>query len=188
MPITLVSPSVAYLPSYVAALEAGWSPDNVRGLVATNEQLAAIADDADAFVAGLNTRDPGGRTIKLLDGTVMPRLWAFTRWIWDGAFCGSISLRWRPGGSTLPEHVPGHIGFAVVPWKRGRGFATEALRQILPEARAVGLDYVELTTLPDNRTSQRVITANRGVQVGQFEKVASLGGGETLLFRIDLVA
>ena len=186
MSINLVSPSIAHLPSYVAALEAGWSPDNVRGLVATKEQLAAIALDPDAFVAGLNARDPGGRTIKLLDGTVMPRLWAFTRWIWDDAFCGSISLRWRPGGSTLPEHVPGHIGFAVVPWKRGQGFATEALKSILPEARTLGLDYVELTTLPDNLASQRVVTANGGVLVGRFEKSPHLGGGETLLFRIDL--
>ena len=187
MSISLVSPSLAHLPSYVAALEAGWSPDNVRGLVATEEQLAAIALDPDAFVGGLNTRDPGGRTVKLLDGTVMPRLWAFTRWMWDGAFCGAISLRWRPGGSTLPEHVPGHIGFAVVPWKRGQGFATEALRSILPEARALGLDYVELTTLPDNFASQRVVTANGGLLVRSFEKSPHLGGGETLLFRIDLV-
>ena len=184
--VALVSPSLAHLPSYVAALETGWSPDNVRGLVATKEQLAAIANDPDAFVAGLNDADPRGRTITLLDGVVVPRLWAFTRWIWDGDFCGSITFRWRSGGSTLPEHVPGHIGFAVVPWTRGKGCATEALRLILPEACAGGLDYVELTTLPDNLASQRVIEANGGRFVKQFEKSPHLGGGETLLFRIDL--
>ena len=188
MSVDLVAPARAHLPSYVAALEAGWSPDNVRGIVATNEQLAAIARDADAFLAGLSKTDPDGRTITLLDGALVPRQHAFTRWIWDGDFCGSISLRWRPGGSTLPDHVPGHIGFAVVPWKRGKGCATEALRLILPEARARGLDYVELTALADNAVSQRVIERNGGVFVKRFEKSPHLGGGETLLFRIDFVA
>lgn len=186
MPATLVAPSLAHLPSYVAALEANWSPDNVRGLVATHEQLASIARDPAAFVAGFSEEAPGGRTITLLDGAVVPRQWAFTRWIWDGEFGGSITFRWRPGGSTLPDHVPGHIGFAVVPWKRGKGYATEALRLILPEARARGLDYVELTALEDNAVSRRVIERNGGVFVKRFEKSPHLGGGETLLFRIDL--
>ncbi len=188
MPVALAAASRAHLPSYVAALEAGWSPDNIRGLVATREQLAAIAADADAFVAGFSKEDPGGRTITLPDGAVVPRQWAFTRWIWDGDFCGAISFRWRPGGSTLPDHVPGHIGFAVVPWKRGQGCATQALRLILPEARARGLDCVELTAQEDNLASRRVIEANGGVFVKRCEKSPHLGGGETLLFRIDLTS
>lgn len=186
MTVELVAPSRAHLASYVAALEAGWSSDNIRGLVATREQLAAIAADADAFVAGFSKEDPDGRTIALMDGAVVPRQWAFTRWIWDGDFCGSITFRWRPGGSTLPDHVPGHIGFAVVPWKRGKGCATEALRLILPEARVRGLAYVELTAQEDNLASRRVIEANGGTFVRRFEKSPHLGGGETLLFRIDL--
>lgn len=184
--IDLVAPARPHLASYVAALEAGWSPDNIRGLVATREQLAAIARDADAFLAGFSKEDPDGRMITLPDGNVVPRQWAFTRWMWDGDFCGSITLRWRPGGSTLPDHVPGHVGFAVVPWKRGRGCATDALRLLLPEARARGLDYVELTALEENAASRHVIEANGGVFVKTFEKSPHLGGGETLLFRIDL--
>ena len=55
--------------------------------------------------------------------------------MWDGEFCGSIGFRWQPGTSTLPPYVLGHIGYAVVPWKRGRGYATQALALLLPEAR-----------------------------------------------------
>ena len=36
----LVAPSIERLPQYAAALERGWSPDNLRGV--SQEQLAAI--------------------------------------------------------------------------------------------------------------------------------------------------
>ena len=39
----LVWPSRQYLSSYVAALERGWSPDNVRGQAASEEELERIA-------------------------------------------------------------------------------------------------------------------------------------------------
>ena len=80
----------------------------------------------------------------------------------------------------------GHIGYAVVPWKRGRGYATEALRKLLPEAKAEGLRYVEITTLPGNVPSQRVILANGGVLVEEFTAPASLGGRRHLRYRVPL--
>jgi predicted acetyltransferase len=159
----LVAPSMDLLPSYVAALETGWSPNNVRNVSA--EQLEAIRENAVAFVAGLTMQ---GGTITLPDGKVIPKLPFIARWIWDGEFCGSISLRWQEGTDALPAYVLGHIGYAVVPWKRGRGYATEALRQILVEARHAGLRRVEITTDPDNRASQRVIERNGGRYVDSF--------------------
>ncbi|TIP32876.1 MAG: GNAT family N-acetyltransferase, partial [Mesorhizobium sp.] len=95
-------------------------------------------------------------------------------------------LRWQRGTSALPPHVLGHIGYAVVPWKEGRGYATEALRLMLGEARAVGLDHVEITTDLDNLASQKVILANGGILIGRFAKVAAYGGAESLKYRIDL--
>jgi predicted acetyltransferase len=74
----------------------------------------------------------------------------------------------------------------VVPWKRNRGYATTALRVLLPEARAVGLPFVELTTDLVNLASQRVITANGGVLVEEFDKPAAYGGAPSLRFRIQL--
>jgi len=41
--------------------------------------------------------------------------------MWDDEFAGSIGFRWQPGTSALPPHCLGHIGYAVVPWKQGRG-------------------------------------------------------------------
>ena len=185
-PMALVWPAERYLASYVAALERGWSGDNVRGEAATKEELEAISHDPAAFLAGLVDREAKGPPIEMPDGSTAERLPGYRRWMWDGEFCGSIGFRWRPGTSELPPHVLGHIGYSVVPWKQGRGYATLALKGILDEAKAEGLAYVELTADPDNIPSQRVITANGGVLVGRFTKTAAHGGAESLRFRIDL--
>lgn len=184
--IEIVKPALEHLPSYKAALERGWSPDNVRLLEATREQLAAIEEDPVAFLDSLDDREAKGPPLTLPDGTKGPRLPGFRRWIWDGEAAGSVGFRWQPGTSALPSHVLGHIGYAVVPWKRGRGYATEALRLMLAEARAVGLDYVEITAKPDNPASQKVILANGGRLAGRFFEDIAYGGAESLKFRIDL--
>jgi predicted acetyltransferase len=158
----LVEPSLEYLPSYAAALATGWSPNNVTNVSA--EQLAAIERDPAAFIADLTRQ---GGTITLPDGTVVPKLPFILRWMWDGDFCGSISLRW-PADTNGPPPLLGHIGYAVVPWKRGRGYTSEALRLTLIEALSVGLRRVEITTDPDNLTSQRVIEKNGGRFVESF--------------------
>jgi len=181
----LVRPSELHLPSYVAALERGWSADNTRP-EAGQEELARIRSDAHAFLASMEDRDARGPPINLPDGSVVKRLPGFHRWMWDGEFCGSIGLRWQPGTTTLPPHCLGHIGYAVVPWKQGRGFGTAALAQLLPEARAVGLPFVEITTDPDNLASQRIILANGGVLTEHFIKPPQYGGKPGLRFQIRL--
>ena len=180
----LVWPAREYLPDYVSALERGWSPDNVRGEVAAREELEKIAKDADAFLTSLVDREAKAGPITLPDGSIVPRLPGYRRWLWDGEFCGSIGFRWQPGTTALPPHCLGHIGFSVVPWKRRRGYATLALRLLLPEAKSEGLEFVEITTDPTNTGSQRVIEANGGVLVERFNKPAQYGGTEGLRYRI----
>jgi len=186
MEMTLVWPARQYLPSYVAALERGWSPDNVRGSVAAQEELERIASDPDAFLASLVDREASGHPIILPDGTKVPRLPGYRRWLWDGEFCGSIGFRWQRGTEALPPHCLGHIGYAVVPWRQRRGYATRALREVLQEAKAERLRYVEITTSPDNMASKRVIEANGGVLVEEFVKPAALGGTRELRYRVHV--
>jgi predicted acetyltransferase len=182
----LVWPARDYLPGYVEALRRGWSSDNLREEEAAREELACIAADADAFLASLIDREAAGEAIVLPDGTPARRLPGYRRWMWDGEFCGSIGFRWQPGTEALPPHCLGHIGYSVVPWKRGRGYATQALRELLRDARTEGLRYVEITTLPANAPSQRVILANGGVLVEEFTAPAALGGKRHLKYRVQL--
>jgi predicted acetyltransferase len=184
--MTLVWPSREYLFSYVAALERGWSPDSLRGEVVALEELARIAADADAFLASLVDKEAARGPVTLPDGTTAPRLPGYRRWMWDGEFCGSIGLRWQRGTEALPPYCLGHIGYGVVPWKQRRGYATRALREVLREARAEGLRYVELTTDTDNVASQRVVEANGGVIVERFVTPPALGAQLKLRYRVQL--
>ena len=172
----LVWPAKRYLASYIAALERGWSPNNLRPEVA-QEELEQIADGPDDFLTSLVELDVANRWITLPDGTSVPKFPGYRRWMWDGEFCGSIALRYQTGTEELPPSCLGHIGYSVVPWKQRRGYATQALREMLPEALAEGLRHIEVTTQPDNVASRRVIEANGGMLIEEFVKPAGYGGG-----------
>ena len=181
--LRLVAPSLAGLPGYTAALAAGWSPDTTQDVSA--EQLVAIRRDPAAFLADL-TRQDG--TIRTASGAEVPRLPSRVFWLDDGEFCGIINLRYVSGSDTLPDYVSGHIGYAVVPWKRRCGYATRALSLMLPVAREVGLTRIEITCDEDNEPSRRVIEKNGGVFIGTRPPELSrrAGGPTKLVFRIDL--
>lgn len=184
--IELVRAEMCHLPGYVAALERGWNADSSRGLTAVREELAEIEADASRFVGRQFDREAKGPPITLPDGTKVPRLPGYRLWIWDGEFCGIVDLRWQPGTMALPDYTMGHLGYAVVPWKRGRGYAKAALGIMLGHARAEGLEYVELTTDPENEASQKVIAAHGGVLHERFTKPPQYGGKPGLRFRIPL--
>src|SRR5881392_4125781 len=161
----LVRPALPYLASYTDALERGWSPDNLRPEAARDE-LERITHDPTRFLAEQLDREAKGPLVTLPDGSTARRLPGYRKWMWDGEFCGVIGLRWQPGTVALPPHVLGHIGFAVVPWKRRKGYATRALALMLPVARGVGLRRLQIICDQDNEPSRRVILANGGILTG----------------------
>jgi predicted acetyltransferase len=181
----LVCPAQEYLSGYIHALEQGWSPDNRRPQAAV-EELARIANDPTRFLSEQVDREAKGPPVILPDGNAVPRLPGYAMWMWDGEFCGSISLRWQPGTTELPAYCLGHIGYSVVPWKRQRGYATRALQLLLPQARAEGLAFVKLTTDADNIASRRVIEANGGELVERSYQTSESDGVERLGYRILL--
>lgn len=181
----LVRPTAEHLASYREALWRGWSADNVRGAIAAAEELAKIEASPEQFLQSMEDREAKGDPVKLPDGSVVKRIPGFRRWIWDGDFAGSIGLRWQPGTTDLPPHCLGHIGYAVVPWKQRRGYATRALRLMVREAAALGLPFVEVTTDPENVPSRRVIEAAGGNLFEHFVKPAQFGGHPGLRYRIS---
>ena len=188
--LKLVWPAPEHLTSYRAALESGWSPNNLRPEEG-REELALIQADSDAFLATLVDMEGKGAPVKQPDGSLVPRLPGYRKWMWvdddtGGAFCGSIGFRWQKGSNALPPYCLGHIGYAVVPWKRHMGYATQALALLLKEAPAQGLAYVEITTDPDNLISQRVVQANGGLLMEKFFTTAEIGHKTELRWRITL--
>lgn len=181
----LVRPEMRYYKSFVEGIRrAALVSDSFFQYEARD--LAKISADPEGFIRKQQSIDGGGEPVVLPDGSTVPRLPNINRWMWDGEICGRIQLRWAEGTTDLPPYCLGHIGYGVFPWKRQRGYASEALRQILPVAKELGLAFVELTTDVDNVISQKVISTNGGIEVEKFIKPQSSGGGDAIKFRIAL--
>ncbi len=181
-PLRLVPPCRALLGGYADALARGWSPNTEQDV--SRQELASLRRDPGAFVADLVSQEG---SIVLGDGRIVPRLPFRLFWIHDGAFVGSINFRYRPGTEALPDYCSGHIGYAVVPWKRRRGYATWALGAVLAMAPEIGLPGVIVTCDEDNDASRRVIEANGGRLV-ELRPHPRDAGRQKLVFRISLRA
>jgi predicted acetyltransferase len=79
----------------------------------------------------------------------------------DGEIIGRASLRFELNTYLLERG--GHIGYAVAPAHRRKGYATEILRQALVVIRAEGVNPVLVVCNEDNVASSRTIERNGGV-------------------------
>ncbi len=82
----------------------------------------------------------------------------------EGHLVGRASVRHRL--NPWLERWGGHIGYAVRPAFRRRGYATEVLRQSLVVARSVGVELALVTCDVDNVGSAAVIERCGGVLEG----------------------
>lgn len=83
-----------------------------------------------------------------------------------GSIVGIIDLR-----HTLNAFLKdfGNCGYSVRPSERGKGYATEMLRQILEIARDAGLTELHLSVERENAPSVKTILKNGGVYERSFE-------------------
>ncbi len=149
----LVRPTLDAFGGYEDALMRGWAPDPRR-----TGDAAYVAAELDALRA-----DRAGYLDRLLtfpapaesDSPTTPVNHAL--WISDGEFAGKADLRFVPATGAVPDGVPGHVGYSIVPWKQGRGYATAALRALMAFARAKGLTGLQILCNVENTASRTVV-------------------------------
>ena len=122
---------------------------------------AELGQEDFEFLLGWSSQDWEGYLAELdreKRGIELPAGWVpstFLVGVVPGHLVGRVSIRHRLN-AKLTE-VGGHIGYVTRPAFRGRGYATEMLRQALAVAREVGLDRVLLTCDDSNLTSAATI-------------------------------
>lgn len=125
------------------------------------------ADDFD-FLLGYSEKRGFGEYLEQLgaheQGIGLPDGWVRSALL--GAFIdeqlvGRTSIRYELTSDLL--HVGGHIGYAVRPEFRRRGYAGQILRRSLDVLAARGTEYALVTCSDDNLASAKTIRACGGV-------------------------
>jgi len=79
---------------------------------------------------------------------------------------GRLSIRHRL--SEFTKIYGGHIGYAITEKYRGRGYATEMLKQSVPICANLGIQEILLTVGKDNISSKQVIKKCGGIFIDSF--------------------
>lgn len=158
MKTILVTPALAYMPSYLDALREGHRLG--AATVTSPEDIAKIEKNPQAFLDDLLGPKPPTRINEL--GKEVERVPQSMVWLVEnGVFVGDAGIRHKLTPEL--EISGGHIGYGVRPSFQGKGYATDLLRQCLIWVRDnLALPRVMLTCRTDKEASARVIEKNEG--------------------------
>jgi predicted acetyltransferase len=141
-------------------------PDDEAAVVAAHRAMTLA--DGFPFALRYETGMPWTAYLERLEswrcGNHLPSDWVPATFLVadvGGQVVGRTSIRHRLNDFLAREG--GHIGYGVVAEHRGRGYATEILRQSLVIARAAGVDRVLVVCEDENVPSARVIERCGGV-------------------------
>lgn len=79
----------------------------------------------------------------------------------DKKFIGKVNIRHRLNDNLLK--TGGHIGYAIRPSERKKGYGTKILKLALPKAKKLGIKKALITCDEDNIGSRKIIEANGGI-------------------------
>lgn len=104
-----------------------------------------------------------------------------TYWLIDAdEFIGHVNIRHALNENLMK--VGGHIGYAIRPSARQKGYGTKILELVLPKAKEIGLRKVLLTCDESNIASKKIIEKHRG----QFQDKVHGERGPKLRYWIEL--
>ena len=157
------------------------------------EVLQADKDNDDQFAGcmGLENCDTAKEWIDIcnlrksaetceLTGTEVPSTTYFAIRKKDNRLVGVIDLRHHINHPILGTWG-GHCGDSVRPSERGKGYATEMLRQNVLNADKIGIERMLVVCDEDNIASEKTILANSGL----FEKIIEVDGCRMKRFWIN---
>ena len=146
----LVNPSIQYRESWISAL-AEFDGENRSGywsLVADPRNLPVLIQRLYEYSQGIN-----------IPAASVP---ATTLWCIDkNVYIGHVNIRHRL--NEYLEKYGGHIGYAVRPSARGKGYGDQMLKFSIPFIKQLGLKEVLITCDKDNMASRKIIENNGGI-------------------------
>lgn len=97
----------------------------------------------------------------------------------DGQIVGIIDLR-----HELNDFLRdlGHCGYSVRPTARRKGYGAEMLRLLKQEARKAGMTHLQMSVMPDNTPSVKIIRGAGGV----WQRSFVFAGQTADIYTIDL--
>lgn len=155
--LRLVKPSVKYKRSYLRALKE-FEADKIN----REPKYKEAAQDFANFVKELRGREKG---LYLQKGWVPDsNFWLVN----STTFIGRVSIRHRL--TPALKVLGGHIGYAVRPTQRRKGYGTMMLKMGLKKAEALGLKDVLLTCDWGNMPSRKIIESSGGKLASKDKK------------------
>lgn len=99
----------------------------------------------------------------------------------DNKIIGNTCIRHNLNQEILQQYG-GHIGYAVCPGERGKGYGTSILELTLDYCRNIGLNKVMLSCYKNNKASRRIIEKCGGI----FERAFREKDQEILVYWINI--
>jgi predicted acetyltransferase len=153
--LKLILPSKKYVASYVRALTA-FAKDGTN--VAEGPHRIRILQSIKDFPKYLKVTNEERKGINIPKDRVPATMyWAVVK----NKVIGRVHIRHKLNKGL--RVVGGHIGYAVIPSERGKGYATEMLRQAVNITKKMGIKKAMITCSDQNIASQKVIEANGGI-------------------------